>query len=190
MATGMIYTFRHGFSPARADGRTIDPQRVGERLERIRRESDGVLDAVDVVVDARQATSPLHHCFEWDDKRAAHEHRVDQAKQLIKAVTVVVPDGDTPLPAFTAAATDARDGRPKFVRRDKAPAFTMPVKTRADQLQEAYRELRRIRTRFAMLDELGPILRAIDEELAELERSGVLSERSSEDTHEEQETQR
>jgi hypothetical protein len=43
------------------------------------------------------------------------------------------------------------------------------------QLSEAYGELRRFRHRFAMLDELGPILRAIDDELRELEREGALA---------------
>jgi hypothetical protein len=148
------------------------PQRVGERLEQLRQTGDGVLDAVDVVVDARAASSPLHHCFEWDDKRAAHEHRVETARQLIKAIVVTVPDGDGVVPAFTVAAT-SDDKRPKFVRKDKAPVFTMPAKTRQDRIHEAYAELRRFRSRFAELDELGPLMRAIDEELQELERAGA-----------------
>jgi hypothetical protein len=151
------------------------PQRVGERLEQLRQSTDGILDAVDVVVDARATDSPLHRCFEWDDRKAAHEHRVETARQLIKAVVVSIPDGDGVVPAFAVAAT-SDDKRPKFVRKDKVPAFAMPQKTRQDRINEAYAELRRFRSRFAELDELGPLMRAIDLELQELERAGAAIE--------------
>ena len=170
MASGMVYTFKGGFRPK---GRAR-PQDVGERLEQLRRDGDGVLDAVDVVVDARPDHSPLHGFFEWDDGKAAHAHRVDQAKNLIKAVSVIVPDSEVEQPAFTAAAK-SEDGRPKFVRPDKTPAFTMPVKSRGDRLREALRDLRAIRQRYAQLDEFGPVWRLIDAEIAELERQGVLA---------------
>ncbi len=170
----MVYTFKRSFAEYHR-GRAQD---VGERLEAIRRENDGTLNAVDVVVDARANESPLHEFFEWNDGKAARQHRLDQAKQLIKAVSVVVPDSDgAERPAFRAAAADpaADDGKPKFVRADKAPAFTMPVKSRGDRLLEAYRELRKFRSRYAQLDELGPLLRAIDEELREIEHQGELA---------------
>lgn len=41
-----------------------------------------------VVAHAASEDSPLHECFEWDDTRAAHLHRVDQARALITSVKV------------------------------------------------------------------------------------------------------
>jgi hypothetical protein len=193
MASGsdMVFCFKSGFRP---QGRST-PQDVGSRLEAIRQQADGVLDAVDVVVDARDQHSPLHPYFEWDDRKASHKFRVEQARHLIKAVTVVVPDSEIEKPAFTAAAKSVSgsrsvskthcceqdDARPKFIRADKAPVFAMPVKSRADQLKDAYRDLRKIRQRYAQLDELGPLMRAIDAELRELESNGVAIASGDED---------
>lgn len=53
-------------------------------------ESDGRLTAEDVVRAARTTTSPLHEFFEWDDEKAAHEHRLGQARALIRSVQVRV----------------------------------------------------------------------------------------------------
>lgn len=43
-----------------------------------------------VLEEAAIETSPLHGCFEWDDSVAAHKHRLDQARRLIRSVKVVV----------------------------------------------------------------------------------------------------
>ena len=43
-----------------------------------------------VVAHAKDEDSPLHECFEWDDSKAAHAHRLDQARSLITSVKVEV----------------------------------------------------------------------------------------------------
>lgn len=43
-----------------------------------------------VVEDAKQEESPLHSMFEWNDKSAAHKHRLHTARQLIKSVTIKI----------------------------------------------------------------------------------------------------
>lgn len=43
-----------------------------------------------VVAHAAQEDSPLHEHFEWDDSKAAHAHRLDQARSLITSVKVEV----------------------------------------------------------------------------------------------------
>lgn len=47
------------------------------------------LSAERVVENSRPAAHPLHHRFEWNDKVAGHEHRLDQARELIRSVKVV-----------------------------------------------------------------------------------------------------
>lgn len=59
-------------------------------LEEIANAHDGLLRPEDVVNAATSKKHPLHHLFEWNDSRAAHEHRLNQARQLIKSVKVVV----------------------------------------------------------------------------------------------------
>jgi hypothetical protein len=51
---------------------------------------DGRLLEEDVVADARNPASPLHPHFEWDNRAAAEAHRLQQARQLIRMVRVVV----------------------------------------------------------------------------------------------------
>lgn len=53
-------------------------------------ERDGRLTPEDVVHAASDRSSPLHGLFEWDDKKAAHSHRLTQARRLIRGVRVVV----------------------------------------------------------------------------------------------------
>ena len=48
--------------------------------------SGGRLTPNGVVEAARDAASPLHYHFEWDDSVAAEQHRLDQARRLITSV--------------------------------------------------------------------------------------------------------
>jgi hypothetical protein len=57
------------------------------------RERHGSLQAQPIVNEARPEEAPLHPCFEWDDAVAANEHRLMQARTLIRAVHVVA-DGE------------------------------------------------------------------------------------------------
>ena len=47
-----------------------------------------------VVQAATDEKSPLHPVFEWDDGKAAHQHRLWQARKLIRSVRIERPDGD------------------------------------------------------------------------------------------------
>lgn len=44
---------------------------------------NGQIKPEDVVEVARDENSPIHNNFEWDDTKAAQEHRLWQARQLI-----------------------------------------------------------------------------------------------------------
>lgn len=43
-----------------------------------------------VIAKAKSPKSALHQYFEWDDSKAAHEHRLDQARNIIKKVMITV----------------------------------------------------------------------------------------------------
>jgi hypothetical protein len=52
------------------------------------------LTASIVVKEAKNDKSPLHKCFDWDNKSAAQKWRLSQARNLIDSVTeVVIIDG-------------------------------------------------------------------------------------------------
>ena len=68
----------------------VSKEVIAENLETIREGNDGKLRPVDVVDAARPATAPLHPLFTWDNKKAAEEHRLWQARQLIREVEVEI----------------------------------------------------------------------------------------------------
>lgn len=57
-------------------------------IERIRVMHGGILQAEDVLEEAKNPASPLHPMFEWDNAAAAHQYRLDQARALIREVRV------------------------------------------------------------------------------------------------------
>jgi|SRR5215472_2243064 len=52
--------------------------------------AEGRLVPSTVVDAARAPDSPLHPLFEWDDSAAAEKYRLDQARTIIRRVTVTV----------------------------------------------------------------------------------------------------
>jgi hypothetical protein len=63
-----------------------------------------------VVREARNPKHPLHECFDWNDEKAAHEHRLDQARALISSIQVLVEYEDILVPT-TCYVHDVRKGR-------------------------------------------------------------------------------
>lgn len=64
-----------------------------------------------VVEAARDAASPLHAHFTWDDDAAAHKWRMHQARMLINSVEIVI-DKRAPVSvnAFVSLPTDRTHG--------------------------------------------------------------------------------
>jgi len=60
-------------------------------------ETSGELTPEGVVEHARSEDSPIHHLFEWDDDRAAHQYRIEQARELIRSVRVTVTVNERPI---------------------------------------------------------------------------------------------
>jgi hypothetical protein len=68
-----------------------DDQREAIRQEMARLyQKHGTLTPQAVVQAAQNAKSPMHDCFEWDDKVAGQAFREDQARALIRSVRVEV----------------------------------------------------------------------------------------------------
>ena len=63
---------------------------IRQALEQIAQEGGGILHAENVVRAAEDLGSVLHDRFEWDDSIAAHAHRLNQARTLIRSVKVEI----------------------------------------------------------------------------------------------------
>ena len=70
--------------------------KIVEELLRLEQDN-GRLNPADVIEAAKDAGSPLHSWFEWDDTVAASKYRLDQARALIRSVKIEVTVRDVPL---------------------------------------------------------------------------------------------
>ncbi len=76
--------------------------KIAAELQRISEQHHGRLTPEAVVNEARDPASDLHNCFEWDDATAADQHRLNQARELIRGVkvTVVTTTVSFPIPGW------------------------------------------------------------------------------------------
>lgn len=93
------YTFRDDGPVAIKNAAKADPQKIGEALASVARANAGHLTPKAVVEAARNARSPLHKLFEWDDAKAADSWRLEQAREIVRVVRVA-EDDEEPMRAF------------------------------------------------------------------------------------------
>ena len=67
-------------------------QIVGMELMRIEKKYKGVLLPSTIVEEAKPKRAVLHDCFEWDDRKAAGKFRENQARELLRKITIVYTD--------------------------------------------------------------------------------------------------
>lgn len=135
-------------------------EKMREELLQISRDHGDLLHPVHVVAAAKSPKSALHSSFEWDDKKAAHAHRLEQARQIIR---VCLP------------ATDANgDGMVSLPCKRIAGGGYVPVSVvihdsvlREDMMSDARKTMLHFKARFSSLAELAGVFAAMDEVLAE-----------------------
>ena len=136
--------------------------RYGPRLDALSAKGGGQLTAAAVLKDARSKRSPLHDFFQWDDAAAAEQFRLRQAAYLLRSITIEVTKDDRPpirVRAFYHIDPDEEEGghyAPLAVVVDR-PEY------REQLLARAVKELREMRRRYRMLQELDRIWAAIEE---------------------------
>lgn len=73
-------------------------------------DEDNQLKPEAVVAAARDPESPLHRKFEWNDEKAAIQHRLNQARSLIRAYVTIVPNIPRPVRAYISTPFDRNNG--------------------------------------------------------------------------------
>ena len=127
-------------------------------IEIVRRQGRGVLRAKDVVEYARDPETALHGEFEWDDAKAGHEYRLEQARKLIRVHVTVLREDVPPVRAYVSLRKDRKQPGGGYrsitnVMRNK--------KMRAALLAEAFAEMERFQEKYAVLKELAPVFTAM-----------------------------
>lgn len=153
------YHWRDGMRQ-QAGARVVPVQVVGERLEQLREEADGLLTPDAVLDDAAAPESPLHAFFEWDDTEAARLHRLEQARGLIRSVVVRYRSNENEERSVRAFVN---------VTRDETPGYTTSVVAmsdadmRAQVIRKAWAELQAFRRKYRDLVEFGKIFTTMEE---------------------------
>lgn len=160
------YEFADGarFQPGASD----NAAEVGAHLDHLRQHFKGELTPKDVVDDARNPNSPLHSFFEWDDSAAAEQHRLHQARGLIRSVVAIYVQPDEPARRTKAFVHVPEPGAPHY---RSAPDAMSTKKTRDLVLQRAWRELQAWRQRYKDLREFAAVFEAADAAQKKLPRT-------------------
>lgn len=120
--------------------------------------SNGGLLLPEVVVEAAKAkTSPLHKHFEWNNTKAAAQHRLWQARQLISVCVQILPGATEPVQVYASLSTDRANGG--------GYRTTVEILSDADQreqlLQDALHDMNTWQRRYASLRQLSQVFAAI-----------------------------
>lgn len=137
-----------------------DPQKIGEALAKITEAHAGRLVPEDVVNAAKDKKSPLHQHFEWNDAVAAHSHRMDQARNIIRIIRVEDADTGDIQPAYMSVAQGGVSYR-------KTEEVVNSRELQLIVLQQAERDLRAFQKRYHMLQD---ICEAVAEAVVRVER--------------------
>lgn len=155
----MIYRFREGYFSNQKDA-----QRIGERLHELCAHNQGRVTPEIVVNDAeKNKTSVFRKYLEFNDRKAAREWRIHQARTIISAIVVENP-------------VDRKKNMKEFVSigvgKDKGYVPTMVAiqneQMREEVLKTALRDMKTYETKYNWLEELAEIFqvaRKVDKKL-------------------------
>lgn len=143
-----------------------DAQKVGEELDALHEQHEGVVTPQNVVDAARSEQSEMHGLFTWDDTEAAKRHRQGEARFVMRNIMVVVhstgdkntaePPKAIPVRALVNAVTDNGRGYMPIT-------VGMAQSNIRDQiLATALKELEAWRRKYDTLEELAKVFEAID----------------------------
>lgn len=131
---------------------------IEQELERIRsRDKNGVLYPRKVVAAARATDNPLHPMFEWNNRKAGDEWRLQQARQIISRYHVTITNATTSrVRGYVSLKSDRAEGGGYRAIGEVISEETM----RAELLQNALEELASLEQRYVRLSELKPVFQA------------------------------
>lgn len=159
------YRFKPGFSCG------VPVATVGKEMERIRKreKAQGVKPA-QLVEAAQDINSPLHPAFEWDDEECGRLHRIEQARAIIRNIVVVHQTSDDDRPTYIQAflSTEVEGGGRQYVSTARICANEEMLQF---VLTDALASLCAWRKRYEHIQELAPLIAAMEAETAELKSS-------------------
>jgi len=137
-------------------------QLYGECIERITG-TFGKVTPEEVVLEGKRSGSPLHNYFEWNNKKAAVSHRLDQARYLLRhiEIEIIVNDETQYQRAFLNVDIENENEEKEQVYVEIQRALSEP-ELRKQILHRALREIKYWKERYKDYTELSNVFRAID----------------------------
>lgn len=138
---------------------------VGARIDEIKGRHPNIEESdlvEEVIEDARRPDSPLRNCFTWDDAKAAHQARRDEARRLLRCYEVHIerPNAAPLIISPANVRITTKDGKSRFVSTDIAMSRE---DYRKQVLGEAEALLHGVQNRLSKLQGISPtILAAFD----------------------------
>jgi hypothetical protein len=122
MSSTAVYSARSSIGQKDAEAVVEALRSITKDLGRL----DSVEQAAELVERSRPKTSPTHHLFEWDDKKAADAHRISRARQIIMSIQVTFEEApERPVRAFPSIRVQGKQGyfpMEKILRDEKLTA--------------------------------------------------------------------
>lgn len=146
----------------------VPAEQAHEECTRVIKGCDPGDDYCQALVDAsRHEKAVLHNEFEWDDEKAATQHRRSQASCIYRSIEVLVEERPATrafhsIEVELAYRDDGEESGRSRVYMSHHDAMHDP-KARRILLDRALRELRSARRRYSDLLELSGIFAAIDD---------------------------
>jgi len=143
------YLFRDDEPLRLKAAKQADPQKIGEALEAVATANGGRIEPEAVVEAARNPKNSLHAHFEWDDKKAAAAHRIDQARGIIRIIRVESDDTESgTMRAFHSITDDRgtayRPAKTVLGSPEMMLALRKRAKVELEAFQLRYNEIREI----------------------------------------------
>lgn len=140
----------------------VSAQVVGETIEQIAAR-DGACTPYRLVDEAMPQDSPLHSLFTWNEKEAATNWRVSEARNLIAGLTIMVErrEGAVRVPAFVSVGRSRDSDAPRGYR----PISVVQANPdfRQEAIDDALSQLKALERRYHVIEGLSPVWDAIDQ---------------------------
>ena len=108
-----------------------------------------------IVKESKKKNSVLHRCFEWNDKKAAVKYRLDQARYILRSITIEVEEIEV-----RAFANVIIEDEGVYVSMQTAKS-NKDLKKQV--IKKAYKELIDWKERYEHIKEFMSIRKAIDD---------------------------
>lgn len=125
------------------------------------------LTAENVLEQAKHKDSSLHGFFDWDDKSASNQWRLQQARVLINEIKIIV--GERVMYAYENVTVITQDGGSERVYKPKFEIMSNE-QLRLQLVRRAFEHIKYWEEQNKMYDELKPIFVSIERTRKKLEK--------------------